>query len=276
MSPRQIAYPVLRFHSPKFATSRMSAVLTCAAMLLLFIPAAYATAIVAARSPAFVFIGADSKAIRGGDKSDTMSVCKIAQVDTYFYAAAGLTENSIVNYELHAIIEEAFRGDDTLIEKISRFDRLVQVLLSNALEYVKQDNPSFFKHTFDRGDRVALEILFTGYVEGELFLTVRNFIIERQGPISVRVAHQRNCPGNCSTGTVSYFMGSKDAMVKYAERNPQVWDAGAAPAIKELLQIQATSTPDEVGGPIDILFISNDGTHWVQTKPECREFGRRR
>lgn len=247
------------------------ALLACAAALLVFIPAAHATAIVAARSPTFIFIGADSKAIRGGNKADTVSLCKIEQLGKFYYAGAGLSDNPFVSYKLSKIVEEAFREGKTLTDKINRFERLVQTPLSKALEYVRRDNPRFFKDTFERGDRVALEVVFAGVVDGVPALTLRGFTIERFHPISASPTHRRNCPGDCPTGTHIYYMGWNKAMVNYAAMNPRVWDVGAVPAINKLLQIQANSTPNEVGGPIDILYITKDSAQWIQKKPECGE-----
>ena len=253
----------------------MRTLLACAAALFVFTPGAHATAIIAMRAPNFIFLGADSKAIRGGNKADTVSVCKIEQVGKFYYAAAGLTDNPFVNYKLSKIIDEAFREGITFIDKINRFDRLVQSPLSEALQHVRRDNPRFFKDTFERRDKVALEVVFAGIVEDEPALTLISFTIERLHPLRASLTHRRNCPGNCPTGTHVYYMGTKDAMVNYAAMNPRVWDVGAVPAIKDLLHIQANSTADEVGGPVDILYITKDSVRWIQKKAECADGNKR-
>ena len=170
---------------------------------------------------------------------------------------------------LSKLVEEPFREGNSLTDKINKLDRLVQSPLSKALEYLRHDNPKFFKDTFDRGERVALEVVFAGVVDGIPIISLRNFTIERFHPISVSPTRRRNCPGNCPTETQIYYVGWKDAMVNYATMNPGVWDVGAVPAINKLLQIQANSTPNEVGGPIDILYLTKDKAQWIQKKPVC-------
>src|SRR5262245_3908725 len=199
----------------------IQALFVCATALLVSIPTVHATAIVAARSPTLILIGADSKAIRGGDMSNTMSICKIEQIGQFYYAAAGLTHNPFISYTLSTIVEEAFREGKTLTDKINRFEQLVQIPLSRALEYVKRDNPKFFKEAFDHGDKVALGVVFAGVVDGELSLWALEFAFEHSYPMAsalkISPPHRSSCPGDCPTGYYTVFVGTKQAMANYAE-----------------------------------------------------------
>ena len=252
----------------------IQALFACAAALLLSVPTVHATAIVASRSPTLILIGADSKAIRGGDTSDAMFVCKIEQVGRFYYDAAGLTDNPFVNYTLSTIVEEAFRGGKTHTDKINRFEQLVQIPLSRALEYIRRDNPKFFEDYFDRGDKVALEVVFAGVVDGEPSFWTLSFTMEHVNPISVSSTHRSSCPGDCPTGYYTYFIGSKQTMANYALMNPQIREAEPVSAINTLIQVQANSTPNKVGGPIDILFITKDRAQWIQKQAACGELNK--
>lgn len=252
----------------------IQALFACATALILFVPTVQATAIVASRSPTSILIGADSKAIRGGNTSDAMFVCKIEQAGQFYYAAAGLTDNPFVGYTLSTIVEEAFREGKTLTDKIYRFEQLVQIPLSRAWEYVRYDNPKFFEDSFDGGDKVALEVVFAGVVDGELSLRSLNFTFEHLTPIRVGPTHRSSCPGDCPTGYYTYFIGSKQTMANYALMNPQIWEADPVSAINTLIQVQTNSTPNKVGGPIDILFITKDRAQWIQKQAACGELNK--
>jgi hypothetical protein len=43
---------------------------------------------------------------------------------------------------------------------------------------------------------------------------------------------------------------------------PNFW-LRAAPAIDELIQVEARAHPDEVGGKVSILALDKNGPHWV-------------
>jgi hypothetical protein len=258
-------------HRPDYPKAHITTtVRLCFVTLLLTAPCSAQTAIVAARSPDIVIIGADSKGVRGGNKSDIVSVCKVQQIAGvgFFYAVAGPSVNPPTHYDIDEIIRTAFHNEETLTEKVNRFERLIETPLSMTLEYIRRDNPAFYRQTFEGGDRVALEIVFAGVENGTPTLILRAFTIAHSDPISVR-PYRRSCPGDCPTGIHVFYLGQKQAMFKFAASHPRLWDGKAESVIEKLIQVAIADKPDEVGPPIDILGITKDGAQWVQRKKEC-------
>jgi len=68
-------------------------------------------------------------------------------------------------------------------------------------------------------------------VDGGPALAVRSFTIDGLHPISVRSSQPGTVPVIAGPGLLS-LRWMEAAMVNYAAKNQQVWDAGAVPAIQ--------------------------------------------
>lgn len=228
------------------------------------------TAIVAARTPEKIVIGADSRGIVGGDKSKIRSICKIRQTGRIFYAASGLAEVPETGFNVWDIVSEAFQRPNTFEEKIEAFEQSVKAPLSKALHYIRTVNPTDYRQKFDTRDKVALQIVFAVVESGVTRILIRDFQIATPDPISFNI-YRRSCPGTCSTGSSVYFLGRKEAMLAYDAANPQIWPSKIETAVDTLIRIAIADQSDEVGLPIDILRITHEGAKWIQNEKKCPE-----
>jgi hypothetical protein len=214
------------------------------------------TSIVAIRTPQKIFIGADSKGTKGGNKNKIVNVCKIRQFGGSFCAFSGLSEVPETHFRVWDITKNAFRHGNTLLDKINAFETLITTPLSKALHYVRQVNPTDFKRSFDTADKVVLQMIFATVEDGIPKIFVRDFQISTTDPITFNI-HKKSCPGTCPTGRSVYFLGQKEAMMKYYDEHSEILRSGLDVAIDILIRVAITNSGDEVGLPIDILRVKN-------------------
>jgi len=228
------------------------------------------TSIVAIRTAQEILIGADSKGTIGGNKNKIINVCKIRQFGGSFCAFSGLGDVPETHFKVWNITTNAFRCGNTLLEKINAFETLITAPLSEGLHYVREVNPAHFKRSFDTADKVVLEMIFATVEDGIPKIFLRSFQMSSADPITFNI-HKKSCPGTCPTGRSVYFLGQKEAMMKYYDEHPEIQKARLDVAIDTLIRVAINNSGDEVGLPIDILRITVDGATWVQHKKECPE-----
>ena len=88
-----------------------------------------------------IVVGADSKALRGGDKSKPEVVCKIHRLGSAFYAAANITEDPDTDFSVLAIAKEAFQMKGAIVEKADMFSSLVVPRINRTMENIKRNSP---------------------------------------------------------------------------------------------------------------------------------------
>ena len=157
------------------------------------------TTIVAIRTPKEVWIGADSKAAAIRNKSITKSVCKIRQVDSLFFAFAGLPKYKKSGYDLVAVVNEACRNGGTISNKVKTFDTLIAAPLSRALKRIKRYQPAYFHQEIE--GKAVIQVLFAGIENGApvFFMRYIEFISRDNASPSI-VINKVSCPGGDCPG----------------------------------------------------------------------------
>ena len=215
-----------------------------------------------------IIVGADSKAIRGGDKSKPEIVCKIQQVGTAFHAAANVTEDPETNFNVLAIVKDVFQMKASILEKADRFTSLVVPPLTRFLENIKRNHPETYHQEFQ--GKHTLDVVFFGMESDVPVVHLRSFVASDIGPFAVSVAiMKKNCPGDCETD-LYFSLGHHDAIDTFLKENPFFWQRTTIiEGIRFLVTIEATMNPDDVGLPIDLIHLSKDGVEWIQKKNQC-------
>jgi hypothetical protein len=226
----------------------------------------YSTAIIAVWTPYTAVIGADS--LLGFSKSQkTQLMCKIGQTNNIFWAASGIVHTSDqadVNFNVYRIAADAIKASPNFDGAVATFEARFTVAAVRDLRWKAQFDPSEFayaKHFF-------LQIVFAGLDNNKPRMAIRQFSVESNSSakaVSVTTMGVENtCPSPHCGAILSMAMGTNDAMVADVTRNePDIWlSIGIVPAVKKLLTIQATATPDIVGGPLSVVQITSSGIKW--------------
>ena len=223
------------------------------------------TAIVLKKTREAIFVGADSKVIdpAGGGELDKEE--KIIQLAPNRYlAVAGITgyagdpsAPSFETYELaRACAKASPFNDRNMREMVDRctIDIVRTILLS--LRAYKEREPKIYQ---SRLVGKPIQFAFFGNEGGSLVLYSREFRppseisgIEVSNP-TIRAS---NCEGTC-VGHTTY--GWHDNIDAELAKNPTIWSNDIALTICRLIQMEIKAHPSEVGWPVKVLRINQDG-----------------
>jgi hypothetical protein len=233
------------------------------------------TTIVAIRASNGIIIASDSLQkiiIPGPDapaKSIRQSVCKIYQLGNIFYAASGLLSNPKTGFDVDKVIAESFQKDADIADNASRFEKEIQKSLKEALENVKIESPNYFEQSIYSGDIV--QILIAGIENNVPILVVLGFTVVSSLHEPVRIETSKGgCKGyTCEQELFLIAAGKHDALDRYVYNNPNIWNTSLINAARRLVELEIADKPEDVGPPVDILFIGLSQIQWIQKKPAC-------
>lgn len=225
------------------------------------------TTIVIARVSDFVLIGADSKLSYGESSIPSETFCKIGQSEDVFFAIAGTLKNDAIGWSVKESAIRASKTEGSLLDKVAAFERQVIPPLTQTLEMVKKDRPSFYEKKYNSGDKVALSIVFVRFEKGIPVILIREF--QSLSPTSINIIRTA-CPGNCNEKVQFYYLGQSDAIKHFVDKNPpSLTPHNIASFVNKLVEVEIEDRPNEVGPPIDILRVEKDSARWIQKKNEC-------
>jgi hypothetical protein len=236
------------------------------------------TTIVAVRAINGIIIAADSlqKVIIPStgpgvpEKSVRQSVCKIYQFGNIFYATSGpLLSNPKTGFIVDKIIAESFRKDKDIADNADRFKKEIQNPLMEALDNVKTEYPTYFERSIYGHEPV--QILIAGIENNVPILVVLGFKVVSSLHELVRIeSSEGGCKGSiCQQNPFYIALGKHDALDRYVDNNPNIWNAGIINAARRLVEVEIADKPEDVGPPVDILFIGLSQIQWIQKKPAC-------
>jgi len=76
------------------------------------------------------------------------------------------------------------------------------------------------------------------------------------------------CPGNCPNGVRIFWKGRAGAISKYMKQ-PESKNYSSSILIERLIDLEIQDEPEYVGGPVDIIEISNNKKIWHRKKLGC-------
>jgi hypothetical protein len=227
------------------------------------------SACVAIRTPTEVIVGTDSKRTFNDTNKAPDSICKIHRFGDTFFTSTGLYRSG-TNLDVLALAKAACSGDDSLSNKVARFETQVRDKLTRAMVVIQREQPAEYKATF-LGRRV-IDAAFWAVEKRQPVLRTMMFTIGDSSNRSPVVKVERKlCPGDCPGGEGVIYLGHSDAIESYVAKHPKLFDGDLARAIETLINVQAAATPETVGGEVDIVRLTNDGAKWVQRKEDCPE-----
>lgn len=200
-----------------------------------------------------ILFAADSRGtIRGRPTTDGM--CKVRNFGEVAFAASGTMSRFVANqvepafslFRIATALQRATPGE-LLSRRIDRF--------ASALMEAFARNAPLTRDVFAQKEEPTTYLL--GFFDHE-----RPVVFSRKLP--------HNEAGHFVDVGVLIKLGMQDAIGSESVAANEV-DVHAR--LVEIVQIQARSTPDKVGGPVDVLRLTADGSEWLEKKPECPEHG---
>lgn len=255
------------------AVKRITANSVCRAMLLwltfvVSVRALNATSIVVIIRPDHVVIASDATStIIHGQRIHKVSICKIYQTGTTFFAFSGWDQEDSTGFSASEIAE---RGSFlTLDARAVRFEKDVKQPLLRALQKYWGDtsNANYQKYV----PRIALNAVFVGFENGFLMFQELDFtqLKNAQGkPIRIDTV-RHGCPGDSCPARghqKTLLLGQGTAATAEfqhmtAARSTLLSDDTAT--ARHLVEIEIADQPDSVGPPVAVLLIDRDGGRWI-------------
>jgi hypothetical protein len=229
-----------------------------------------ATTIVLVRSRSELFVGADSKRVRDGTQDVRIDTgCKITRDNHGAVAAARVTAESSLGFDVHALAAKALTQSPLLRGRVSAFIEIAKAPIAEVADKLHQrpDTDKLYR------DKVFLEVVFAGF-ENKVSTLIHLWYGYSIGPRGVQVASaERACPpcaGGDARGYTVLTLGENSVVTREVPKGP-AWKSNMVPRrIQELLELQAAETPSTVGPPFNILHITKRGSRWVEGGDNCR------
>ena len=208
-----------------------------------------------------IFIGADTRMVTYINDEKTQqvetsysSLCKIEQVNNFNFAITGHGGNISLDEA-----RKACRNEKLLPEVVKYYAVTFGQKLADMLETDRHTKPAFYKKKFLAGRNLGGSLFFH-YENGVLIGLAVKFVLVSQPQDRATIStHTENMD---SIGIMGSEIGIKRIVF-----NKDVWNKGTVNAINNLIGIEKMANPVELGGIVDILFVSNKNQlEWIQRK----------
>jgi hypothetical protein len=219
--------------------------------------------VAALRTRSQVVIGSDSLiSTIGPNGAQPKLGCKIAPIKAGFVAMSGIFADSR-GFNAYQVAKDAALRGGTLSEIANRFERLARPSFSRMMRGLRIEDPREFLRYCE--GRQCLEAAFVGSDPAiPLSLSVRGFWAKAFGQdLDIKPAKHVDCPGDCSNETEQVFLGDHEEATRLLDQTPHFWKVkGVTLGMKELLQAEISSHPEDAAAPITILVVDEDGPRW--------------
>jgi len=179
--------------------------------------------------------------------------------------------DSETGFDAYAIITEITRMKPATADRLSAIEHAVKQPLLNALTGIRRTSPATYTRMY--AGKPALSVMLGVIEDGRAFVYLRGFVASQSivDPIEITV-EAINCPGaNCAENVAFPRIGQADMMNNFiSKKHPRLKSLPPEDAVRFLVTSEIVTHPG-VGGPIDILKLSQQETRWIQLKPECQK-----
>jgi hypothetical protein len=227
------------------------------------------------RSPSSIVLGTDSLAQTQSDTGLIFSTtCKIHSSGRWWTVAGGFFgTRGAASFDLVNAIDHDLASARTLADVRREIEQRVYPALYRAVE-AQRHSPAF-RALYGPGS-VLTQITVGGVNDYDTVLRLGAFtaLVERIEPSLMLKTMWFQCPGNwCPDGRVldGGTVAETGPLMKALQAPRADWvERGDAAAAARLIREQITATPNEVGGPIDVLEITVTGARWIDPDPASR------
>ena len=195
--------------------------------------------------------------------------CKLRKNGDVFWAASGL-----MNLMSKPEVGAALGASGDIKDRVERANLVLNKILTQEMLNLKDENPAYFD-TIALNQRPVSQFAAFGVHEGRSFLYVQEFMCSegKAGICTVVGRPLVTCPGKCPDQAFSVEIPRNDAIETFLAANPD-YRRVAKPAeeiARKLIEVQRDATPEEVGGAINVLTVTDKGHHWINDEADCEK-----
>jgi len=223
------------------------------------------TSIVAIRYHDAVFIGADSKTIRG--YRDVIRIplygCKIHILNSSLVFAQSGLEQSGTGFDIPAIAKRAADSRSTFSGVVKAFgDSAIKDIRDEMIRKAIQDSMRFIS---EYANREVFSILFIGVEDSVIRMHKQTYFVQCGNDSIVIIRQRKDAP--LRDGYVEFLGGTPFLRDSLSIENLLM--LGPVYTINTLIGLDAVFSPTTISPPIDILFFTAHEPRWLQKKAEC-------
>lgn len=217
-----------------------------------------------------IVLATDSKYV-WEEESAPGIICKIFQLGKYFLSTSGLGFYEPTSFYIDRIANGIITNPDDILESITIFHNAVEPNLRTALLAMKQRNPTQYESRAK--GRIVIRTVLTGWLEDSPQIAVRTLRAEEvRGSIDF-VADQQEESLNDEPAMFLYGPdGVYDEIVEFLKTQQKGWwKVDLVKTVHAFMDIAFSVNQQQIGPPITILKIKQDGAVWVQNESICAE-----
>jgi hypothetical protein len=228
--------------------------------------AAFATSIVAVRSPEFILIAADSKPTWKGRPGPSV-VCKIYRTGALYFAVAGIDHDSGRGFYVKDLVAGGAESSGRFEAQVASVDEKISPRFLVEMKQMKAEDPDEYKFA-SAEDGPQLTIAFAKFEEGAPYFAVRGFQYDDELLPRVKLS-RADCPGaNCPQGVLLEYVGKSGYIKDYVAKHGGE-KIGAEALARKLVELEIEEAPSTVGPPIELLRIDASGPYWISNEAGC-------
>lgn len=210
-------------------------------------------------------IGADCKLaqFRHGKIEGSLSINKIIEIDSVFFASSGFYSDPKYNFNIVHIARDALMDKCDIHTKILNFNGIFTQKLERYLQSIKHDHPLFDKIKIK--GFLSIKALFIGRKNDIPFYYLIEYVISyNSGKFHYTFQIGRH-PSKDGPANICLYFGHIDSIDNYIKSNASlIKNEDPVKVIKLLINLEIINEPEYVGLPIDILQVNEYGYKWIQ------------
>jgi hypothetical protein len=230
----------------------------------------FATTLVGLPQKDVFVIGADIKvAYKGRGIKGPRTVCKIYRAGRVYFAISGMANDRNTNFFPEKIVANSFSESASFKSNLQNMERTLSDSLAIEMTRLKaRDRDTFDQDQKYGGDTVS--VLAAEMDANHSVMGGAGFkYIDGTSP-TVEI-HRLICPGDCASEEEVFFGGHHESAQKITTEFYKNHGTVTQPTkfVRELVEAEIRSSPDEVGPPITILRVDRTGAHWISNGSGC-------
>jgi hypothetical protein len=230
------------------------------------IAALQGTSEIALRNRYRVVLAADSRAIYGANANATE--CKLFEVNQVFASVSGLAHYG-ASYRATDAIRDGFSRPGSFQQHVSATAYFLQRRVSSLFAALAANRAPAYQY-LTRSSQGSSDLVQLAVAEVVNRQPMLGIIELRQNPGTNAVSATTTvCPGNCDPSNAIFYLGYWELIRPYVMGSGQPRSVESAASLDRLIRMEAQAHPHEVGAPINILEITNNGARWLQNGGNC-------
>ncbi len=196
------------------------------------------------------------------------TACKMTIVGNTVFSAAGLLKGSASALQIVDFARSVLAGDERIEEKMNAFQTGASQLLTSWVN-IRSNLDSLTSSPVFRNEH-ALHAMFCFFSRGRPVVVKYDFVPWFDGKqFKIRGAYDAGARNPGEFVCIGEYESTQSRLLKDSAFAQTLVDHDAPRAAESIIRQQTVSTPEMVGGPIDIAVLTPQGAVWLQKKQNC-------